>query len=153
MAGKGLPPKDPERRARRNADPVAGTVLPFQKARQPALPAGVSWPRQTRTWWAMWGKSAQAALMTATDWSFLQDTALIHKAFWEGDLTVAGELRLRVAKFGATLEDRARLRITFAEADAGDRARPKGDQPARPSARERRGVLLALPSAPAASDE
>ena len=33
---------------------------------------------------------------------------------------LTGELRLRVAKFGATPEDRARLRITFAVADSAE---------------------------------
>jgi hypothetical protein len=37
-----------------------------------------------------------------------------------GDKAVAPELRLRVAKFGATPEDRARLRITFAAADEAE---------------------------------
>lgn len=72
------------------------------------------------------GASAQAELMTATDWSFLLDTALIHARFWSGDPSVAGELRLRVAKFGATLEDRARLRIMFADADKADGGQPGG---------------------------
>ena len=39
------------------------------------------------------------------------ETALIHRAFMLGDLKQAAELRLRVAKFGATPEDRMRLRL------------------------------------------
>ena len=49
---------------------------------------------------------------------------------------MAGELRLRVAKHGATQEDRARLRITFAAADEADE--------------KRSGVLWRLPVSAAA---
>lgn len=137
MAGTGPAPKPAHRRARRNADPVPQTVLAFERAEQPALPdcrpGGEPWPPETVRWWAMWGDAAQADLMTATDWSFLLDTALLHARLWEGEVTIAGELRLRVAKFGATTEDRARLRITFADADERDakRTSPGADAKAR----------------------
>lgn len=150
MAGMGPPPKAAEKRARRNKDGVPGTVLTFMPGEQPLLPRMGSkfrWPAATRTWWAMWGESAQAELMTATDWSFLLDTALIHARFWAGDLSLAGELRLRVAKFGATLEDRARLRITFADADKAD----GGERRAPSSSRERRGALVSMPTGKSAS--
>jgi hypothetical protein len=65
---------------------------------------------------------------TATDWSELMDTTVLHAQFWSGDTKVAPELRLRVAKFGATAEDRARLRITFAHADDADAKRPEVDR-------------------------
>ena len=78
------------------------------------------WPARTREWWAMWGDSPLSAEFTSTDWSELLDTALLHARFWNGQLSLASELRLRVAKFGATPEDRARLRITFAQADAAE---------------------------------
>ena len=56
------------------------------------------------------------------------------------DISVLPELRLRVAKFGATPEDRARLRMQFAEADEADGRRPRQVQ----SARERRGDLKVI---------
>ena len=65
----------------------------------------------------MWRESPLSAEYTETDWSFLLDTAYMHALYWKGDHRVAAELRLRVAKFGATPEDRARLRIQFAVAD------------------------------------
>jgi hypothetical protein len=142
MPGRGPAPKPPEKRARRNAAP-AQTVLTFEPAEQPQLPEGGHWPNQTREWWQKWREAPQAELFSATDWQFLLDTALLHAAVWgEGDLDKLGELRLRVAKFGATLEDRARLRITFATADEKDAARPT---PAKPAA-ERWGDLRALPA-------
>ena len=72
----------------------------------------------------MWARAAQAELFSCTDWDFLLDTALVHRAVWSGDLDRMPELRLRVAKFGATPEDRARLRMVFADADEKDAARP-----------------------------
>ncbi|MGP9727898.1 phage terminase small subunit [Glutamicibacter sp. AOP3-A1-12] len=96
------------------------------------------WPARTREWWQMWADSPLADEFTSTDWSELMDTALLHAKFWSGDTKLAGELRLRVAKFGATPEDRARLKIQFAAADeAEDRKerrrsgvrKPDGDDP------------------------
>lgn len=143
MAGRGPAPKDPSRRARTNSDPIPTTLLPFVKAKQPGLPGGATkWPPRTREWWRMWGKSPQAASFTATDWEFLLETALLHAKFWAGDASVAGELRLRVAKFGATPEDRQRLRMHFAA------PQPEEDtSEGRRSSRDRRGALRALPDA------
>lgn len=135
MPGQGPAPKPAHRRARTNADPIPTTKLEFRRAEQPELPAmapdGEPWPEQTRDWWAMWADSAQASIMTAGDWSFLLDTAPLHARLWRGEVSVAGELRLRVAKFGQTIEDRARLRITFADADEKDAKRKPAGQQAR----------------------
>ncbi|MFD7257164.1 hypothetical protein [Streptomyces sp. NPDC059874] len=49
---------------------------------------------------------------TATDWGELEITTKLVDAFFLGDHKVAGEIRQRVAKWGATVEDRARLRMT-----------------------------------------
>lgn len=134
MAGRGPQPKDPSKRARRNGDPVPLRALPLQRASQPDLPEcmpnGEPWPEQTRTWWAQWRGSALSVDFTSDDWAELLDTAVLHGSFWSGDLKVASELRLRVAKYGRTPEDRARLRITFATADEADekRRRPKSSR-------------------------
>lgn len=125
MAGHGNTiPKPAHLRARRNKDPHPTTTLPFVAGEQPRLPAkqpdGKVWPARTKAWWAMWGRSPQAVLFTESDWAELLDTALLHARLWSGDVKVAAELRLRVAKFGATPEDRARLRIQFAQADQAD---------------------------------
>lgn len=142
MAGRGPAPKQPGRRARANKDPVPLRVIHAEPVAQPELPGSYEWPARTRTWWRMWAESPLSADFTQTDWDFLLDTAVLHAQFWSGDTKVAPELRLRVAKFGATPEDRARLRITFAQADEAEDRRP-----AQPSARERRGGLKALPEA------
>lgn len=120
----GPPPKPADRRARRNKDPMATTVLQFVRGEQPLLPADMDWHPQTIEWWKIWGRTPLSANFTETDWQFLLDTAVMHHRYWaEGDMKVAAELRLRVAKFGATPEDRARLRIVFAEADEKDKKR------------------------------
>lgn len=133
----GPPPKDPTTRARRNRDALPVTILvpPTRPAPQPSLPRGVKWSSATRAWWKRWSVSPQAATFTTTDWDFLLDTALLHNAVWDkGELKHLPELRLRVSKFGATTEDRARLRMIFA-------APASPVPPPRASARERYGDL------------
>jgi hypothetical protein len=95
-----------------------------EQVRGPDLPGGIEWPVVTLAWWETWRRSPQAAAFTDTDWDFLVDTALLHARFWAGDEKVAGELRLRVAKFGATPEDRARLRMQVGDptVDATEKA-------------------------------
>lgn len=152
MAGRGPAPKPANRRARTNADPVPMRVITASPVTQPELPTfeveedgelvEFTWPARTQDWWQMWRDSPLSAEFTSTDWSELLDTALLHARFWKGHTSLAGELRLRVAKFGATPEDRARLRITFAQADEADSKRPA----AKSAAKTRRGGLRALPS-------
>lgn len=155
MAGRGPAPKDPARRARTNSDPHGMRVYSTDPVSQPELPdfdvqverdgelfsQTFVWPEATRRWWATWGAEPMAADFTATDWDFLLDTALLHAKVWgHGDLKLLPELRLRVAKMGATQEDRARLRITYAAADEADEKRSRPTS----SARERRGPLKAV---------
>lgn len=147
MAGRGPAPKPADRRAGKQKDPVALRVVSADPVEQPELPSFVvekdgelveyEWPARTVEWWAMWRDSPLSTEFTTTDWSELLDTAVLHARFWRGDVRLAAELRLRVAKFGATPEDRARLRITFAAADdADDKRKPTGAE-----ARSRRGPL------------
>jgi hypothetical protein len=156
----GPSPKDPSTRARRNVDPIPTTVLTFVPGVQPELPPryefvdvdgvrvrrDVDWPARTVEWWAMWGDSAIAERFAAADWEFLLDTAMVHAAFWDGDLKQGAELRQRVAKFGATPEDRAKLRIQYAAADEADervgRVRKVAPQPT--SSNDPRRHLTAL---------
>ncbi|MGO4630509.1 hypothetical protein AB4225_06130 [Streptomyces sp. 2RAF24] len=148
MAGMGPAPKPDGRRARRNKDTVPQTVLRWERAEAPELPdfrieqggelVEFVWPERTREWWEMWIESPQAEHFGSSDWQFLLDTALIHAKLWRGDLSAASELRLRVAAFGATPADRARLRMVFAEADGADQGRGSSGVP---TARERYGNL------------
>ncbi|MGV7802836.1 phage terminase small subunit [Mycobacterium kansasii] len=157
MAGRGPAPKPEGSRARRNGSAVSMKVYTSEPTTQPELPefdvqvevdgAIVSqafiWPPATRRWWETWGAEPMAADFTATDWDFLLDTALLHARVWaEGDLKLLPELRLRVAKLGATGEDRARLRITYAAADQADEKRKT--PPPGGGSRSRRGPLKAV---------
>lgn len=119
MAGRGPAPKDPDERRRRNASDATVVLVADGEAHGPELPDSYEWPQSTLDWWKIWRTSAQAATFTDTDWSFLIDTAVLHAEFWLGNRSLAGELRLRAAKFGATPEDRARLKI-----EIGDPNRP-----------------------------
>ena len=150
MAGRGFAPKPENRRVGHSkadalrvihADPVPQPDLPTFEVEHDGELTEFVWPARTREWWEMWRDSPLSAEFTSTDWSELLDTAMLHAKYWRGDAKLASELRLRVAKFGATPEDRARLRITFAAADdAEDRRRG----PAGGSARDRRGPLKAV---------
>jgi hypothetical protein len=113
MAGRGFPPRNPD----------VEEVSADGKVRGPELPSGFDWPEQTRAWWQNWRTSAQSVRMTETDWDFMLDTAMLHAELWSGNGAVAPELRLRVAKFGATLEDRARLKMAIVAPDAKPKAK------------------------------
>lgn len=139
----GPPPKPREKRARTNAEPIPIRTLELVRQPAPRLPVlkdsdgnTIPWHPQTRAWWKVWTESVLSQDFTAADWSFLTDTAVMHNRFWNGDLSWAAELRLRVAKFGATPEDRARLRIVFA--DAEHKEKPKA-APAGSDAKNRYG--------------
>lgn len=146
MAGIGPPPKDPARRARRNKDTITGrevSFLPVEPMELPGdlLPEGEEWHSATLRWWKRWCESPLAENLPEVDWSELEACAVLHHEFMrKRSFTLGSELRLRMAKWGATPEDRARLRITIADADAKDPgAKPTG------GSRARRGALHSLP--------
>lgn len=132
MAGRGKAPKDPSRLRRPNSVEPQTVIVPDDELRGPELPAGVlgeedgelvEWHPMTRLWWDSWRTSAQAQTFTDTDWLFLIDTALMHHTMWaKGRWEFASEVRLRAAKFGATPEDRARLKIKVDDPSAPVRA-------------------------------
>jgi len=124
MAGRGPAPKDSGERRRRNTPDELTVITNDGAVHGPDLPDSLDWPDVTREWWETWRRSAQAQTFTDTDWSFLLDTAVLHMEFWDGNRAAAPELRLRVAKFGATPEDRARLKIAVGE-PGGNKAAPR----------------------------
>lgn len=139
MAGRGPAPKDPSQRRRRNPQPAETVVVSDGEPVGPELPESVDWPDATLDWWDTWRRSAQAREFTDTDWSFLLDTAFLHMKFWDGNTQVAAELRLRAAKFGATPEDRARLRLSIKppEPTQGSTGQAKKKTPAVRTRRKR----------------
>lgn len=132
MPGQGRAPK--ERRAHPSNDRqrqaemthlepdgyVRGPELPDD-----VLPNGEEWHPATLRWWETWRLSAQSQTFTETDWRFLLDTALMHHTMWsKGRWEYAGELRLRCGKFGATPEDRMRLKQKVHTPADGDAEAP-----------------------------
>lgn len=114
------------------------------------MPDGSEWPDHTLDWWDSWAQNPLTADYRASDWQDLIDCAAIHGRLWQGDYKAAAELRLRMARHGATREDRARLRIVFATADDTERkvnARKAGvadTATTDDSARARRGTFKAV---------
>jgi hypothetical protein len=136
VAGPGPAPKDPATRRRRNVDPIPITEISTDgQLCGPELPDGVlpdgeTWHARTLAWWDTWRRSEQSRSFLATDWDFLIDTALMHHTMWtRARWEFAGELRLRAGKFGATPEDRMRLRMRVT--DTGPASKPA--EPAAPS--------------------
>lgn len=138
MPGRGPAPKPvrsrPNDTARREAEMV--TVAADDALRGPDLPEGFGWHPRTVAWWETWRRSPQATVFTSTDWDFLLDTAMLHSELWNGNGSVAAELRLRTAKFGATPEDRMRLKLQI---DDEAKKAPKRSVPA-----SRRSRLLSV---------
>lgn len=142
MAGQGPPPKPSDQRRRRNAE-AAGTVLPADGYHGPSPdlpPKGgrARWTVRTLAWYQTWRTAPQAATFGPTDWLHLHDTAFVVDEYYRGDLKLAGELRLRMGKLGATPEDRLRLRMAYGQPEVGTGAAP------RRATSERRNRLRAV---------
>lgn len=131
MAGRGPAPKKNRSRERDTAvrdviksdGKIGGydlpdDVLPFLPGAMQPDPENPTireaWHPVTVRWWQNWRESPQATRMaTLPDWDFLLDTALMHHQMWESggkNSERSAEIRIRVAKFGATIEDRMRLK-------------------------------------------
>jgi hypothetical protein len=146
------PTKSADNRARRNKDTIPHTEVEFVKATQPALPKrmpdGAAWPPRTRAWWRRWGRDPRARRFDAAAWDDLLDTAIIHARLWSGDWKAASELRLRIAKYGVTPEDRARMRVTLADGLEDVTAPPATPSSSTPSAHERYAGLRVVNGSP-----
>lgn len=132
--------KDPSQRARRNAENRPFRIIEHVRVEQPALPNGfpyegrrIKWPQITREWWDHWNDTTLNDGFTVHDWDYLMDTAVVHAKHWLGLDSKAGtELIRRLAKFGVTPDDRARLRIVMVTADtAEERARLAAERNAK----------------------
>jgi hypothetical protein len=133
---KGLPPKDEDARVNRIPKKYDKTIInqdeevTVRGIDLPELaPTGRPWCERTKDWWYTWRISPQAKLMGPTDWEFMLEIAVLHNEYWtppkivdgeyKGSLSptaranYAAEMRQRVAKFGATWEDRQKLQLTI----------------------------------------
>lgn len=144
MAGHGPPPKDPTKRARRNADPIAQRVFIAAPADQPALTellgqtnplTALDWHPATSLFWQQLAEFPTTSSLQAAQWSSLARAIMIDDAMLSGDTKLAGESRLRLSKYGIDPDDLARLRVQIVAADEAEERR----SPAKGgSARERR---------------
>jgi hypothetical protein len=119
MAGVGRAPSETRSR-KRDADRREKEMTAVEDTGElhgPALPEGVlpddePWHPQTLALWDSLRRSPLLANEPSLGWQFLIDTALMHHTMWtKGRWEFASEVRLRVAKFGATPEDRMRLKV------------------------------------------
>lgn len=121
MAGRGAPPAEVRASKKQRKLPNRELLVSDGVQRGWDLPEGVvrdrygepcEWNSVTVEWWESWRNSPQSTrMLSEPDWFFLLDTALMHHQMWSnGKWEFAAEIRLRVAKFGATPEDRLRLK-------------------------------------------
>jgi hypothetical protein len=127
MAGRGPAPAPAKRR--RNKDPEPEQVIVVDgSVHGPDLPPGVlpddqDWHPQTVALWEALRRSPLLADEPELGWQFLVDTALMHHTMWaKGRWEFASEVRLRLAKYGATPEDRQRLRVKVTTPEQADKA-------------------------------
>lgn len=115
MGGRGPAPK--AARARKRDEPELTQLVDDGGLRGPELPEGVlpdgdEWHPQTLALWDALRRNPLLADEPDLGWQFLIDTALMHHTMWQkGRWEFASEVRLRVAKYGATPEDRLRLKV------------------------------------------
>ncbi|QUI30674.1 hypothetical protein H9W91_07235 [Streptomyces alfalfae] len=70
-----------------------------------------------KRFWRTWATAPQTATWAETDWAELEITTKLVDAFYQGDTKHASEIRMRTAKWGGTVEDRARLRMSIESED------------------------------------
>lgn len=146
MAGRGPAPKDPTKRARRNKDPISLRVVQRDPDPQPRLEAllgktnpltDAPWTMPTLLLWEQLAEFPTTSGLQAAQWSSLARAMMIDDAMMSGMTKLAGEARLRLAKYGIDPDDLARLRVQIVAADEAEERRPAP----RSQARRRYGDL------------
>lgn len=137
MAGRGPAPKDPSRLAGHGAAKKrAGQirVVEVDPTDQPSLqelfgdenPAtGLEWSKATLRFWGEIGEFVKVQLLQNAQWSLLGRAMILDDAVNRGELKLASEARLQIAKFGIAPDDMARMRIQFAAAEEADEKRDR----------------------------
>ena len=130
MAGRGAAPKG--QRSRERDNPTITTLVDDGTLYGDPLPVDAlgeeeDWHPRTLAWWEALRANPIMVHETAMGWEFMLDTALLHHKMWaHGRVDYAAEVRLRVAKFGATPEDRQRLKIRIEAPSSDDDASTAG---------------------------
>lgn len=114
MPSRRGPAPNPNAR-RRNTDHALGEHgLSFSSGEGRALPKSLSVETGgAKRFWKTWASAPQTEHWLETDWAELELTTRIVDSFYQGNVRLAGEIRQRVGRWGATTEDRARLRMNF----------------------------------------
>lgn len=130
MAYTTTPKEDP---ARRNKHTVFNlTRRTDGELIGPDLPKDKAWHRETREWWDMWRRSPIAPLLEESDWMALKRTAILHSDFWFGTLpptqqvSYSAEIRRVESMYGATVEDRLKLRMRIINDSDAAKAEAEG---------------------------
>lgn len=112
MAARRGPAPQPNA-VRRNTTHALGThPLSEEPGEGRALPKSLGIQTAgARRFWKTWASAPQTQHWAETDWAELEITVKLVDAFYAGDVRLAGEIRQRVGRWGATTEDRARLRM------------------------------------------
>lgn len=148
MALPGPAPKDPSRRARRNAGPqmniveVSPVEQPtlgdiFESGRNPMT--GQPWTPASLRLWSELGEFASLGLLQDAQWSLLARAIALDDASLNGFPVHAKEARLQFSKFGIAPDDLVKMRIQFAQADEVEEKRRTSR-----SAADSRGAYKAL---------
>ena len=122
MGSRGPAPKSNP--VRRNKHEYA-TEIPKEAQKGRPLPRTL--PVDTakaNEFWKTWSHSPPATTWLETDWVELEIVTKLVDEFYKGDSKLAGEIRQRTAKLGATVEDRARLRMSFEKKPEGPSEAP-----------------------------
>ena len=133
---RGASPKEMGTKAGHSGKQVPFRVVGIPQVPQPPLPDYFKWfdgettrkikyPKETIEWWDQWSTSPLIDGFTIHDWEYLKQTSIVHAKFCLGiDFAkMEASLRQRLAKYGVTPEDRAKLRIvTVTAATAEERA-------------------------------
>jgi len=122
MGSRGPAPK--ENAVRRNRHEYETEIsTEAQPGRELPRGLGISTSGAKR-FWKTWSTSPQSATWLETDWAELEITTVLVDQLYKGDYKLAGEIRQRVAKWGATNEDRARLRMKLENKDEEGSEKP-----------------------------
>ena len=130
---RGPAPKEMGTKAGHSGKNAPYRVVGLPQASQPELPPFFKWydgettrkikyPKETIAWWEQWGRSPLIDGFTEHDWEYLLQISIIHAKFYLGiDFAkMEAALRQRLAKFGVTPEDRAKLRIVTVTAETAE---------------------------------
>lgn len=122
MVYRGNTPKPADERTHRRGQ--RWDTIPIEwdgVVRLPDLPDTIDWCASTLRWWKVWQESPQSMIMIETDYQVMLEAAYIHHRALSAPADIHptyltnlfAELRRRVSAYGATWEDRMKLRMSL----------------------------------------